>query len=75
MQIHALVWLLVFGLLIGGVFLYMRGNLDVLGLEYHPHNKECKNYRIWGLGLLLAAFGLSYWLYTQEPKVIVLAES
>ncbi len=71
MHIHATIWLIVFLLLFTGIFLYLRGNLDPTGEPYHPTNIECKKYRIYGMGILFIAFGLTFWLYTQEPKVYV----
>ncbi len=69
MHVHATVWLIVFGLLLLGIFLYLRGNMDPDGKSHDPENKEYRNYRNWGLGILFIAIGLAYWLYSQEPKV------
>ena len=75
MHIHAAMWLLVFGLLLLGIFWYIRGNMDPHGTAQHPNNKECRDYRTKGFLILGIAFVLTFWLYTQEPKVhIYLAE-
>jgi cbb3-type cytochrome oxidase subunit 3 len=72
MHIQAAVWLLVFGLLFLGIFLYLRGNLHPDGTKgpYH-HQQEYKRYRTIGLIVLTIAFMLTWWLYTKEPKVHV----
>jgi len=67
MHIHAIIWLLVFGLLFGGIFLYLRGNLHPNGYREQEYN----HYRTRGLVILTFAFMLTWWLYTQEPKVHV----
>ncbi len=71
MHVHATVWLIVFAFLLLGIFLYLRGHMDPEGKSYEPENRECQNYRNWGLGILFIAIGLVYWLYSQEPKVHV----
>ena len=43
--------------------------MDPDGKSHDPENKEYRNYRNWGLGILFIAIGLAYWLYSQEPKV------
>lgn len=72
MHIHAVVWLIVFALLILGIFLYLRGNLHPAGTRGpHHHQQEYNFYRTMGVIILIVAFLLTWWLYTQEPKVRV----
>ncbi len=72
MHIQAAVWLLVFGLLFLGIFLYLRGNLHPKGTKGpHHQQQEYKRYRTGGLIVLTVAVMLTWWLYTQEPKVYV----
>ncbi len=66
MHVHATVWLIIFGLLLSGIFLYLRGNMNPKGKSHDP-----ENYRTLGLIILFIAIGLVYWLYTQEPRVHV----
>lgn len=70
MYINRFIWLIVFGLLVLGIFWFLRGNLHPNGYA-GPHNNDetYKNYRKYGLIILLVAFSITVWLYTQEPKV------
>lgn len=70
MHINALVWLIVFALLMSGIFLFLRGNMHPDGIDVDDN--KCKNYKNTGLILLFGAFVLVYWLYTQEPRVKVI---
>ena len=72
MHIHAAIWLLVFGLLFLGIFLYLRGNLHPKGTTGpHHHQEQYKRYRTRGFIVLAVSFMLTWWLYNQEPKVHV----
>lgn len=62
-----MLWLIVFALLLLGIFWYLRGNMhdgNVSDIE--------KNYKSKGIIILSIAFFLVVWLYTQEPKVRII---
>lgn len=73
MHISALVWLIVFALLMSGIFLFLRGNMHPDGIDVDDN--KCKDYKNTGLVLLIGAFVLVCWLYTQEPRVKIIVAS